>query len=55
MSTLLVILALMAIVMLFIGGFVEAVQFLLWIGIVLLIVAAIMWLVRYIGGRSTRV
>jgi hypothetical protein len=55
MSSLLIILALVAIVLLFVGGFVQAVQWLLWIGIILLIIAAIMWLVRYIGGRSTKV
>lgn len=55
MSSLLIILGIIAIIMIFVGGFVEAVQVLLWIGIVLLIIAAILWLVRYIGGRSTRV
>ncbi|WP_168625810.1 MULTISPECIES: DUF4175 domain-containing protein [unclassified Cryobacterium] len=55
MSSLLIILALVAIVLLFVGGFVQAVQWLLWIGVILLIIAAIMWLVRYIGGRSTKV
>ena len=55
MSSLLIILGIIAIIMIFVGGFVQAVQVLLWIGIVLLVIAAIMWLVRYIGGRSTRV
>ena len=53
MSSLFVILAIIAIIMLFVGGFVQAVNFLLWVGIVLLIVAVIGWLFRFITGRRT--
>lgn len=53
MSSLFLILAIIAIVLLFVGGFVGAVKFLLWVGIVLLIVAVIGWLFRYISGRRT--
>ena len=53
--SLIVILAILGIVLLFVGGFVEAVKFLLWIGIVLVIIAVIVGLVRYISGRGTRV
>ena len=53
MSSLFVILAIIAIVLLFVGGFVQAVNFLLWVGIVLLIVAVIGWLFRMISGRRT--
>jgi hypothetical protein len=53
MNSLFVILALVAIVLLFVGGFVQAVQFLVWIGIILLVVSVIAWLVRYLAGRRT--
>ena len=53
MNSLFVILALVAIVLLFVGGFVQAVQFLVWIGIILLAVSVIAWLVRYLSGRRT--
>lgn len=55
MNPLLIIVAIIAIILLFIGGFVEAVKFLLWIGIVLLIIAVIVWLVRFLAGRRSRV
>lgn len=55
MNSLIVIIALIAIVMLFVGGFVQAVQWLLWVGVVMLIIAAIVWLMRYISGRRTTV
>jgi hypothetical protein len=51
MNALLVIVAIIAIVLLFVGGFVQAVQWLLWVGIVLLIIAIIVWLLRFITGR----
>ncbi len=53
MSSLFVILAIIAIILLFVGGFVQAVNFLLWIGIILLIVAVIGWLFRVITGRRS--
>jgi hypothetical protein len=53
--SLLVILAIIGVVLLFVGGFVEALKFLLWIGILLLVVAVIVWLVRSISGRSSSV
>jgi Zn-dependent membrane protease YugP len=51
MGALLVIIAIVAIVLLFIGGFVQAVQWLLWVGIILLVIAIIAWLLRLISGR----
>jgi magnesium-transporting ATPase (P-type) len=51
MGALLVIIAIVAIVLLFIGGFVQAVQWLLWVGIILLVIAVIAWLLRLISGR----
>ncbi len=51
MNTLLIIAAILAVVLLIVGGIIEAVQFLLWVGLVLLIVAAIAFLLRVISGR----
>jgi drug/metabolite transporter (DMT)-like permease len=51
MTTLLIVLALIGIVLLILGGVIQAVQFLLWIGLVLLILAAIAFLLRVITGR----
>jgi hypothetical protein len=52
MSTLAIILAVVAIILLVLGGFVEAVKFLLWIGLVLLIIAVIVGVFRFITGRK---
>ncbi len=49
-----VIVAIVAVILLLVGGFVQALQFLLWIGAVLLIIAIIAWLVRTLSGRSRR-
>lgn len=51
MSNLFLILVIIAVILLFVGGFVEAVKFLLWIGIVLLVIGVIGWLFKYITGR----
>lgn len=54
MSLLGIIIAVIAIALLITGGFVEALGFLLWVGVALAIVAAIVFLVRYLGsGRTT--
>lgn len=55
MNILGIIIAIAAIILLFTGGFVPALNFLLWVGIVLLVIAAIVFLVRYLGSGSTRV
>lgn len=52
MVGLLVILIIVGIVLLLLGVFVEAVKFLLWIGIVILVIAVIAWLMRSIRGRT---
>ena len=52
MSILFVVIAIIAIVLAVTGGLVPALNFLLWIGIVLLIIAVIAFLIRSIGGRS---
>ncbi|MGJ0203671.1 hypothetical protein [Leucobacter sp. gxy201] len=41
-----------AIILALVGGFVKAVNFLLWVGLVLLIIAVIAWLLRTISGRN---
>ena len=51
MNILLAIVAIIAVILLFTGGFVQSLNFLLWVGIVLLVIAVIVWLVRMISGR----
>jgi hypothetical protein len=53
MNSLFIILAIIAIILLFVGGFNQALSFLLWIGIVLLVIAIIAWLFRFISGRRS--
>ena len=53
MNILVAILAIVAIVLLITGGVVPTLNFLLWVGIVLLVIAAIVFLVRFIGGNRT--
>jgi hypothetical protein len=52
MNLLFIIIIIVAIVLALTGGFVQSVNFLLWVGIVLLILAIIAWLIRSISGRS---
>jgi uncharacterized membrane protein YdfJ with MMPL/SSD domain len=51
MNILLIIIGIVAVVLLLTGGFVHALNFLLWVGIVLAVIALIVWLVRMISGR----
>ena len=51
MNILFIIIVVVAVVLLFLGGFVKAVNFLLWVGIVLLILAVIAWLIRRLTGN----
>lgn len=53
MNALLVILAVIAVVLLFVGGFAASLKFLLWVGLVLLVIALIMWLLRTLTGRRS--
>ena len=55
MNILIAIVAIIAVILLFTGGFVQSLNFLLWVGIVLLVLAAIVWLVRFLTGRRTSV
>jgi hypothetical protein len=51
MSPLLIVIVIIAVVLLFTGGFVESLSFLLWVGLVLLAIAVISFLLRAISGR----
>ncbi len=51
MNLLLAIVAIVAIVLLVTGGFVQSLNFLIWVGIVLAIIAVIVFLARVITGR----
>jgi hypothetical protein len=52
MNILLIIVAIVAIILLITGGFVQAASWLLWVGIVLALFAIIVWIVRAISGRN---
>jgi hypothetical protein len=53
MNIFLIIIAIIAVVLLLTGGFVQSLNFLLWVGIVLAVIALIVWLVRVISGRRS--
>ncbi len=52
MNILFVIIAVVAVVLLLTGGFVASIHWLLWVGVVLLILAIIAFLIRALSGRS---
>lgn len=51
MNLLLAIVAIVAIILLVTGGFVQSLNFLLWVGVVLAVIAVIIFLARSISGR----
>jgi hypothetical protein len=51
MNVLLIVIAVIAVILLITGGIVQSLNFLLWIGIALAIIAIIAWLLRVITGR----
>jgi hypothetical protein len=53
MNTLIIVVVVIAIVLLLTGGFVPTLNFLLWVGIVLLVIAVIVFLARTISGRRS--
>lgn len=53
MGIILIIAGIVAIILLITGGLVPALNFLLWVGIVLLVLALIGWLVRSLSGRRS--
>jgi hypothetical protein len=50
-NILLIVIAVIAIVLLFTGGFVSSLNFLLWVGVILLVLAVIVFLVRMLTGN----
>ena len=53
MSIFLTIVIVLAVVLAITGGLVQSLNFLLWIGIVLAVIAIIAWLIRSISGRNS--
>ncbi|HXH33803.1 MAG TPA: hypothetical protein VNJ54_05245 [Plantibacter sp.] len=53
MNILLIIVIVVAIVLAITGGFVQSLNFLLWVGLVLLAIAVIAFLIRTISGRKS--
>lgn len=53
MNTLIIVVIVIAIVLLLTGGFVPTLNFLLWVGVVLLVIAVIVFLARTISGRRS--
>ena len=51
MNILLIVIAVIAVVLLFTGGFVSSLNFLLWVGLILLVLAVIVFLVRMLSGN----
>lgn len=51
MNLLFTIILIVGVVLLIVGGVVEAVRFLLWVGIILAIIALIAWLLRSLTGK----
>ena len=52
MNILLIVIVVIAVILAITGGLVNSLQFLLWVGLVLLAIAIIAWLIRMISGRS---
>ena len=50
MNILLIIVIVIAVILAITGGLVQSLQFLLWVGLVLLAIAVIAWLIRSISG-----
>ena len=53
MNILFVIIVVVAIVLAITGGLVQSLNFLLWVGIVLLVLAIIAWLIRSVTGKKS--
>ena len=52
MSLLAIIIAIIAIVLLITGGFIQSLNILIWVGLVLFVIAVIAFLMRSISGRK---
>ncbi|WP_426299696.1 hypothetical protein [Arthrobacter sp. R-11] len=53
MNTLLIVVGVIAIVLLFVGGFTPSLSFLLWVGVIVLALAAIGWLLSFTSRRRS--
>ena len=53
MAIILTIVIVVAVILAFVGGLVQSLSFLLWIGVVLAVIAIIAWLIRAISGRNS--
>ncbi|MGC5172329.1 hypothetical protein ACPW96_16150 [Micromonospora sp. DT81.3] len=52
MNILALVIIVVAVVLLITGGFVQSLQFLLWIGLILAAIAVVLFLVRALSGRN---
>ncbi|MCD2497343.1 MULTISPECIES: hypothetical protein [Microbacterium] len=52
MNILFIVIVVIAIVLAITGGLVQSLNFLLWVGLVLLVLAVIAWLIRSLTGRK---
>jgi len=52
MTTLAVLLLIVGVVLLLLGVFLEAAKFLIWVGIVIVVIAIIAWLMRFIRRQT---
>ncbi|WP_199176604.1 hypothetical protein [Subtercola sp. Z020] len=52
MNILVAIIAIIAVVLLITGGVTQSLSFLIWVGVVLLVIALIVFLLRFITGRK---
>jgi hypothetical protein len=50
MNTIIIVVAIIAIVLLLTGGFVQSLNFLLWVGVVLLVLSVVVFLARSLTG-----
>ncbi|SIN75046.1 hypothetical protein [Agromyces cerinus] len=53
MNILLIIVVIVAVILAITGGLVQSLNFLLWVGLILLAIAVISWLIRMIAGRNS--
>lgn len=53
MNILLIVVIVIAVALAITGGLVSSLQFLLWVGIVLAVIAVIAWIIRSMSGRRT--
>jgi hypothetical protein len=53
MNILFIVVAVIAVVLLITGGFVQSLNFLLWVGVILLVLAIIAFLIRALTGKRS--